>query len=232
MSKKAAFWIFISGTLVSLIILLALTFDFHQKVKALTHAENLSPQVLAGKWAWEKYNCNDCHTILGFGGYYGPDMTRAYWRIGESGIRYAVEKPEQAFANSFRKMPKKNLSPEEIDNLVAFLKWTSQIDTHDWPPQDRKFKLSSEAKRLVAGAGISVGAALFKDKGCFNCHALQGVGGTTGSSLDKIGSKLDKEAIARYIEDPSKVNPQAKMLKFDLSSEEIEALAKFLENQK
>jgi nitric oxide reductase subunit C len=232
MSKKTAYWIFVLGTLSSLIILLALTFDFHRQVKALTHAENLSPQVLAGKWAWEKYNCNDCHTILGFGGYYGPDMTKAYLRIGETGIRYAVEKPEQAFATSFRKMPKMNLKLEEVENLIAFLKWTSQIDTHDWPPQDRKFQLSSEARRLVAGAGVSVGAALFKDKGCFNCHSLGGVGGTVGPSLDKVGARLDMESIAKYIEDPIKINPKADMPKLDLSPEEIKSLSEFLVNQK
>ncbi|MGQ9834912.1 MAG: c-type cytochrome [Thermoanaerobaculaceae bacterium] len=39
---------------------------------------------MAGKRAFEKYNCNDCHTILGFGGYYAPDLTRAYQRLGGS----------------------------------------------------------------------------------------------------------------------------------------------------
>lgn len=232
MSKKTAFWIFLLGTLISFLILLILTFDFHRQVKALTKAEELSPQVIAGKRVWEKYNCNDCHTILGFGGYYGPDMTKVYWRIRKEGIRYAVEKPDEAFANSFRKMPQKNLEPEEMENLIAFLRWTSQIDTQDWPPQDRKFKLSSEAKRLVAGAGISVGSALFKDKGCFNCHRLQGVGGTLGSSLDDVGSKMDKESIARYIADPAQVNPQTKMPKLDLTSEEIKSLSEFLADLK
>ncbi len=30
--------------------------------------------------------CNDCHTILGFGAYYAPDMTKAYFRLGENNI--------------------------------------------------------------------------------------------------------------------------------------------------
>jgi hypothetical protein len=32
----------------------------------LTHASQLSAEVVAGKRVWQKYNCNDCHTILGF----------------------------------------------------------------------------------------------------------------------------------------------------------------------
>ncbi len=72
MSKKAAFWFFLIGTLSSAALFLVLTFDTHRQVKVLTNADRLSDEVVAGKKVWEKYNCNDCHTILGFGGYYGP----------------------------------------------------------------------------------------------------------------------------------------------------------------
>ena len=90
-NKKGAKWIFWIGTLSSLILFLVLTVDTHRQVKVLTHAENLSEQVVQGKRVWQKYNCNDCHTILGFGGYYAPDMTKVYTRIGKEGIRQTVK---------------------------------------------------------------------------------------------------------------------------------------------
>ena len=83
MSWKTAKLIFYIGTLVSLVLFLGLTVDTHRQVETLSHADKLSPQVVAGKKVWHKYNCNDCHTILGFGSYYAPDMTKVYWRIGE-----------------------------------------------------------------------------------------------------------------------------------------------------
>src|SRR4030043_1096693 len=101
-SKKGAKLIFWIGTLSSLILFLVLTVDTHRQVKVLTHAENLSEQVVQGKRVWQKYNCNDCHTILGFGGYYAPDMTRVVQRVGADGIRYRGKSPEKPFPNSGR----------------------------------------------------------------------------------------------------------------------------------
>src|SRR5512139_599272 len=77
---KAIFWV---GTLTSLAVFLWMTVETHRSFGALTHADALDDHVVAGKRAFERHNCNDCHTILGFGGYYAPDLTRAYARLGE-----------------------------------------------------------------------------------------------------------------------------------------------------
>jgi nitric oxide reductase subunit C len=114
MTKKAAFWIFLAGTLSSGVLFLWLTWDTHQQVDALSHVDKLSEQVVAGKRAFEKYNCNDCHTILGFGAYYAPDLTKVVRRIGEDGIRFRVKSPEKAFDASWRKMPNQKVSDAEI----------------------------------------------------------------------------------------------------------------------
>src|SRR5512145_2497077 len=76
MTKKIAFRIFLLGTVASAIVFLAATWDTHRQVAVLSNVDKLSDQVVAGKAAFQKYNCNDCHTILGFGGYYAPDLTR------------------------------------------------------------------------------------------------------------------------------------------------------------
>src|SRR5512138_951357 len=120
MTKKTAYWIFLIGTLSSAILFLGLTVDTHRQVEALSHADKLSENVVAGKRAFEKYNCNDCHTILGFGAYYAPDLTKVVQRVGEDGLRYRVRHPELAFAKSERKMPQQRVSEVEIENLVAF----------------------------------------------------------------------------------------------------------------
>lgn len=136
MGKRGAFWVFILGTLSSAVLFLYLTYDTHKQVAVLTHADQLSDDVVAGKRVWEKYNCNDCHTILGFGGYYAPDMTKAYARIGAAWIKTVLSDPGKAFASSWRKMPNQHLNDSEIERLTAFLKWVSEIDNNDWPPQD------------------------------------------------------------------------------------------------
>src|SRR5512145_2866403 len=138
MTKRIAFWIFLMGTVSSALLFLGLTVDTHRQVAALSHADQLSEQVVAGKRTFEKYNCNDCHTILGFGGYYAPDLTKVVQRIGADGVRYRVTSPELAFVRSVRKMPQQHLAAAEIEDLVAFFTWVGAIDNGDWPPQDRK----------------------------------------------------------------------------------------------
>jgi len=61
-----------------------------------------------------------CHTILGFGGYYAPDLTRVVQRVGEDGVRYRIKSPELAFANSFRKLPQQKISDSDVESLRSF----------------------------------------------------------------------------------------------------------------
>jgi len=221
--------IFIWGTAISAVIFLALTWDTHKQVVTLSHVDKLSESVIEGKRAFEKYNCNDCHTILGFGAYYAPDLTKVVQRIGEDGIRFRVKDPARAFAASWRKMPNLNVSDAELDNLIAFFTWVGNVENGDWPPQDSKKRLSRGEERMVAGAAVSPGAAVFQSRGCMNCHSLHGTGGTFGPALDTIGRKLSMEQVEHYIRNPKAVNPKALMpAQKDLSDKELEEVAAFL----
>ena len=229
LTKKSAKWIFWLGTLSSLILFLVLTVDTHRQVRVLTHAENLSDQVVQGKRVWQKYNCNDCHTILGFGSYYAPDMTKVYKRIGKEGIQEMVKKPQVVLANSWRKMPQQNLQDKEVEDLIAFFKWVSEIDTHDWPPQDSNKLPSSSIRRMVAGAVASPGGALFKEKGCFACHKIGGTGGNVGPAMEGVGNRYDELKLSQYIQDPASVNPKSRMPKLpDLTPDQAKQIAQFL----
>ncbi len=233
MSKKVAFWIFLVGTVSSAILFLGLTWDTHRQIEALSHVDKLSDNVVEGKRTFEKYNCNDCHTILGFGAYYAPDLTKVVQRIGADGIRFRIKDPEKALASSWRKMPNLKVSDAETDNLIAFFTWVGNIENGDWPPQDSKKRLSRSEERMVAGVGVSPGAAVFQSRGCMNCHALHGTGGTFGPALDAIGRKLSLEQIEHYIKNPKAVNPKAMMPpQTALSEKEIEEVAGFLANLK
>jgi nitric oxide reductase subunit C len=234
MTKKTAFWIFLIGTISSAVVFLGATYDTHRQVGTLSHVDKLSDQVVAGKRVFEKYNCNDCHTILGFGGYYAPDLTKTVQRVGEEGVRYRVKSPELAFAKSTRKMPQQNLSDQEITDLVAFFSWVGEINNNDWPPQDSKKRLSRGEQMMVAKVGVSPGAAVFQTKGCMNCHALHGTGGTFGPALDTAGRGKTIEQIEHYIRNPKEVNPKAKMppQKGNLTDREVEEVARFLSTLK
>jgi nitric oxide reductase subunit C len=84
-----------------------------------------------------------------------------------------LEHPEIAFADSYRKMPQQNLRSEEIEDLVAYLRWVSAIENNDWPPQNSETKWASSTRRLLAGAVLSPGAALVQE-GFMPCAWLKG----------------------------------------------------------
>ncbi|PWB64299.1 MAG: cytochrome C [Deltaproteobacteria bacterium] len=233
MTKKVAFWIFLLGTISSSAVFLWATWDTHRQVAVLSNVDKLSDRVVAGKRAFEKYNCNDCHTILGFGAYYAPDLTRVVQRIGDDGVRFRIKNPEKAFANSWRKMPDLHVSDAEIEDMVAFFHWVNEVNNNDWPPQDSKKRMSRGEQAMVATVGVSPGAAVFQTKGCMNCHSLHGTGGTFGPALDTIGRRLSMEQIEHYVQDPKSVNPKAQMPpQKELSARELEEVAKFLSSLK
>ena len=223
MSGKTARWIFYVGTLVSLVLFLGLTLDTHRQIETLTHADQLNDQVVAGKKVWQKHNCNDCHTILGFGSYYAPDMTKVYWRRGAEGIKAVVSTPETF--TTWRKMPRQSLTEQEREDLVAFLRWTSNIDTQDWPPQDQKFRA---ATGKAVALGVGPGAILFQEKGCFACHKIDQTGGNLGPELTHVGSRLSYAVLEKILTDPRLVNPRSTMPAPAVSHEERNQLTVFL----
>ncbi len=256
MINRNSFFIFLGGTAISLAIFLGLTWDTHRQFGALTHSDQLSDQVVAGKHVWESKNCNECHTILGFGIYYAPDLTRSYKRIGPDGIRAVVISPETVLAGSFRKMPNLNVSEQEASDLIAFLEWVSNIDNHDWPPQDVKAGAPAPepepeplppapapqplpqplpAPQPLPDPRIARGEVAFSQY-CMGCHSLGGVGGSVGGgigSLDTIGDFYGWYAIALFIEDPQAVQPNTRMQAIpSVSLEDRWAIGKFLETKK
>lgn len=229
MTLRSAKWIFWVGTLASVVVFGAMTVETHRQLGALTHAERLDDQVVAGKRAFENRNCNDCHTILGFGAYYAPDLTRVWTRIGEEGIRQRLQEPHVAFAGSYRLMPRQNIGDAEAARFAAFFRWVDGIENHDWPPQDspRRWKRSTE--RLLAGSAMSSGAALVQQEGCLACHALGDAGESVGPRLEWIGGRRSAAWISDYIANPQAVTPASVMpASPHLSPEQRGAVAAFL----
>lgn len=225
-TAKAIFW---AGTLLSAALFLALTWDTHRQIQVLSHADRLTEPVVAGKHAFEKYNCNDCHTILGFGAYYAPDLTRAYTRLGEAALTRRLQHPEVAFADSWRKMPQQNLAPQEVQDLVAYLRWVSEIENNDWPPQHSEQRWRRSTARLIATGVLSPGAALVQQEGCLTCHALGKEGERMGQRLEWIGRSRDAGWIAAYLEDPERFAPGAEMPAFaHLTAADRRAIGEFL----
>jgi len=126
LSKSQARMFFLGGTFLFSAIFIGLTVDTHRQLPERTHTKDLTEDVVKGKRIWEENNCMGCHTILGEGAYYAPDLTKVVEKRGEEWIRLFMKDPEAMFPNE-RKMPKYNFSDEQISYLIAFFKWVGKI---------------------------------------------------------------------------------------------------------
>ncbi|HXH04445.1 MAG TPA: cytochrome c [Candidatus Competibacteraceae bacterium] len=132
-TKSMARNIYFGGSLFFVLVFLGLTFHTTRALPARDHRENLTEQVARGKLIWEQNNCIGCHTLLGEGAYYAPELGNVYQRRGPEFIKAWI-KAQPTGVPGRRQMPNFDLSDAELDDLVAFLKWTSEIDTAKWPP--------------------------------------------------------------------------------------------------
>ena len=76
---------------------------------------------MEGKRLWQHFDCNDCHTILGIGGYYAPDVTKTYSIHGEAWLAQFLKDPHAMYPAG-RQMPNLQLSAAEIASLAALVR--------------------------------------------------------------------------------------------------------------
>ncbi len=136
-TKSMARNIYYGGSVFFILLFLALTFDTAGMVPEGDNREAIDEQVALGKRVWEENNCIGCHTLLGEGAYFAPELGNVYQRFGNSTdaiVAFIKTRPVEGIAGR-RSMPQFNLSDEELEAVAAFLKYVSEIKTaRDWPP--------------------------------------------------------------------------------------------------
>ena len=139
-TKSMAKNIYYGGGTFALLIFIALTFDTVHQIPERSNEVNMTESVVHGKKLWEDNNCVGCHTIVGEGAYYAPELMNVFQRRGASdeGAFKAYMQGWMAAqpldTPNRRKMPQFNLSNEEVDSLSDFLIWTSKVNANEWPP--------------------------------------------------------------------------------------------------
>jgi nitric oxide reductase subunit C len=98
MSEATLRNLFIFGTLFFLLVLIWMTYDSLSEVIS-GRTPQMSEAVIAGKQVWQGKNCNDCHTILGIGGYFAPEMTRVVERRDANWLASLMTDPQAAGAD-------------------------------------------------------------------------------------------------------------------------------------
>ena len=141
-TKSAARNIFYGGSAFFLIAFVGLTAHSHLYIRnTSTDMQTLTESVAQGKHVWERNACINCHSILGEGAYFAPELGNVWIRYGgnedKEGARAALIAWMQSQPSGVpgrRQMPQFHLNDQDLNDLIDFLEWTSRINTQGWPP--------------------------------------------------------------------------------------------------
>jgi nitric oxide reductase subunit C len=215
LTKSQARLFFLGGTVFFGGIFLLLTVDTLRQIPERQHSDQLTGSVVRGKQIWDSKNCMGCHTILGEGAYYAPELTRAVERRGETWLRIFLRDPQAMYPGK-RRMVQYDFSEEQITDVIAFLDWIGKIDTNGFPPEP-----DLRPESTVAKASLTPGAPrpAYFDAVCVACHAVGGKGGVVGPALDGVATRIDPEALDLWLADPQSVKPGTAMPNLGLSDD-------------
>ena len=139
-TKGMARNIYYGGGIFFFLVLIGLTVDTVKSIPKTDNSENITEQVAAGKRLWERNDCIGCHTLLGEGAYFAPELGNVYTRFGKSteAIKgFIMSRPKDGIPGR-RSMPQFNFTPEQLEALAQFLKYVDGIKTaRNWPPNDQ-----------------------------------------------------------------------------------------------
>jgi len=235
LSKSQARAFFLIGTAAFSLIFVGLTVDTFMRIPEQTNQKEMNAEVIRGKHLFDKKNCMGCHTILGEGAYYAPELTKVFERRGEAFIKAMLKDPESMYPGQ-RKMTNYKFTDEEINDLTAFLKWIGTLDLNGFPPKPDLMRAASPT--ATGSATVEESVVKVSDRPtvfnqmCVACHSLGGQGGRVGPALDDIGTKRDLNYLAKWLKDPQSIKADTTMPKLPLSDEDITELAAFLSSLK
>jgi len=134
-TKSMARNIFYGGSMFFFLLFLALTFDTNSAFSERDNSGAITEEVALGKRVWEENNCIGCHTLLGEGAYFAPELGNVFKRLGstEAIKGFIASRPKDGIPGR-RSMPQFNLSEEKLNAVAEFLKYVSGINTANWPP--------------------------------------------------------------------------------------------------
>ncbi|MCP5021394.1 MAG: c-type cytochrome, partial [bacterium] len=200
-----------------------------------SNQEQMSEQVVRGHHIWNKNNCMGCHTLMGEGAYYAPELTKVVDRRPEVYIDDLLQDPKK-YTQDGRQMVKYDIFDgekvgEEVAaghraDIIAFLAWVSRIDTNGFPADP---DMAGETTRKATPVAAAILEAAPKTMGiCFGCHSVQGGGGVQGPALDGVSERFDDEYLRKWISDPQSVKPGTTMPPLGIEGADLDAVVEYL----
>ncbi len=145
LSTAAARNIFYGGSLFFFVIFCLLVAHSFTRARLMEQTNPISAEAASGKRVWERKACFDCHTLFGEGARFAPELGKVWIKYGGDSDPAATEDSLKGWlaaqptgVEGRHQMPQFHLTDVEAHDVIAFLRWTSRIDTQNWPPHAPK----------------------------------------------------------------------------------------------
>jgi mono/diheme cytochrome c family protein len=170
--------------------------------------------------------CFSCHRINGRGGDMAPDLTWEGSSVQREWLIQFFRNPGTLRPALIRRMPRFNLTDDEIKELTDYI-----MTVYQSPEVDR----DSMPLNGYSQGQIELGKELFYGKyGCQGCHIVDTKTdkGYIGPTLTHVGSRLTAAWIYHWMKNPQSLRPGTIEPHRTMSDEEARAMTAFLMSQK
>ncbi len=178
-------------------------------------------QEMKGKKVLAKYNCLGCHIINKTGGGIGPDLTREGSKGRPEWLFAFLKSPHKIRPEPVLKarMPDFNLPDTEIYTIVEYMNFLS----------GEPYPYNVEPRKIIYPEDIRNGEKLYQDIfACNACHTVNSRGGDIGPDHTDLASRLNREWLKQWLENPQSIKPDVIMPRFTFEDWEFEALTVYL----
>lgn len=173
-----------------------------------------------GAVLYNELRCGLCHNVSARGLNIPPSLANAgdkfqtAWLVAYLKAPYRRRWASMGVRPALR-MPNFLLSENEARALAAYL--SVQHDS------TRSKKLSFEFQKNDS-TRLAEGKEIYQEYACYGCHKIAGNGGEMGPDLSEIGSRLQPEYLAAFLQNPQAFIPGTPMKISGLWEEEVQAL--------
>ena len=145
LTTAAARNIFYGGSIFFFLVFALLVGNSFMQARGIERTYPINAAAEHGKRIWEQKACFDCHTLYGEGARFAPELGKVWLKFGGGKDPAAAEEALKIWFDAQptgvegrHQMPQFNLSTADVHDMAEFLRWTSRVDTQNWPPHAPK----------------------------------------------------------------------------------------------
>ena len=192
---------------------------------AAVHESNYRPAGRAGQLMAD-LRCFSCHAINGRGGDMAPELSWEGSSVQRAWLTGFLKNPETLRPALIRRMPRFNLTSDEINTLTDYM-----MVVYQTPAVDRDSMPASSFTLDMVEQGRQI---FYSKYACQSCHIVDPKKdkGYIGPALWAVGARLNAAWVFAYLKDPQAMRPGTLEPNQHLSDAEARNLTAFLMAQK